>query len=196
MRPLKIICVIFYIIAFGSILNAQTKPALLVVENSFKYSEDYRCGKAINQYVFNIIDSIINSDVKKHKLRLAKRVFDVELMIPDSNDRGAEPMVKKTTNLKDIDAVMIIHATHALTYGKYTVMYKNRQYIFPHRIPDLFKLSTGSRRGTYDLFDYGPVWYIRFKYGEYVGNVYDEIKREFPGRYVTDFPWEFNDTIQ
>ena len=112
MRPLKIIiCVIFSIITSGSILNAQIK---VITE----YSEDYRCGKAINQYVFNIIDSIINSDVKKHKLRLAKRVFDVELMIPDSNDRGAEPMVKKTTNLKDIDAVMIIHATRALTYGK------------------------------------------------------------------------------
>ena len=53
MRPLKIIiCVIFSIITSGSILNAQIK---VITE----YSEDYRCGKAINQYVFNIIDSII-----------------------------------------------------------------------------------------------------------------------------------------
>ncbi len=189
MRPLKIIiCVIFSIITSGSILNAQIKVIT-------KYSEDYRCGIAINQYVFNIIDSIINTDVKKHKLRLAKRVFDVELMLPDSNDRLAEPMVRRTTYLKDIDAVMIIHATRALTYGKYIVVYKNRQYIFHHSIPDLFKLSTESRRGTYDLFYYGPTWYIRFKYGEYAGHKYDEILREFPGESV-DFPWEFNDTIQ
>lgn len=195
MRPLKIIiCVIFSIITSESILNAQTKPALPVVEYPFKYSEDYRCGKATNQYVFNIIDSIINSDVKKHKLRLAERVFDVELMIPDSNDRLAEPKVKKTTNLKDIDAVMIIHATPSKTRGKYIVIYKNRPYIFHHRIPDLFKLSTGAKHFKLSILEVGQVWYIRFKHGVYAGHQYDDILREFPAESV-DFPWEFNDTI-